>query len=350
MSEPSTPPNIPWPEPSADSRRSRRRFSLKSMRSLFLLVLLIAGLLGGASEFRRRHAVNQLIDQLSRCRSDITAPTIAAGTFGPRIRRIRALHGEYLAVDSVIRSLHDADESHDYATAQAAIACLLQMEPESTRAVPELISLITEKDFPSQPGHRWRLKQTALHALGRLGRNDETGTVVAALREVLADPLKGRMELIVVPAIEVLEAIGPLAQDAAPDLARLASHSNPRIRLSSLVALGRIGPAADSAIPAILAALKDPDEQVRAQGVISLSQIAHADERIFEIMTTVTELARNDSEVRDVAELTLKRLGRKRQLAENRASLLPHLAPEARERFLKAISVQDARAGRRRLR
>ncbi len=185
MSESSTPSNIPWPEPSSQRRSSRRRFSLKSMRSLFFLVLLIAGILGGWGEAKRRYAVRQLIGQLSGGRSDIVIPSVAAGTFGPTIRRIRELHGEPFAVDSVIRALHDAHESHDYATAEAAIACLLLMEPESIRAVPELVAIITDEDLPNQPAQRWYLKLYTIGALGRLGRDDETGTVVPALRQVL---------------------------------------------------------------------------------------------------------------------------------------------------------------------
>ena len=144
--------------------------------------------------------------------------------------------------------------------------------------------------------------------------------------------------------------IGPLAKPAVPDLVRLVSHSNPRIRLSAVVALGRIGPSAASAIPAVLAALKDPDDRVRVQGVISLGEIAHADQRIPEIIAAMKELARNDAEVRGVAELALRRLRWKQQVAENRARLLPHLAPEARKRFLETISAEEAREGRRRLR
>ena len=224
------------------------------------------------------------------------------------------------------------------------------MQPESTRAVPELIALVTDEDLPDQPAHRWLLKRAALRALGRLGRDDETGTVVAALRKVLGDPLKGRMDLIVEDSVEALGAIGPLAKPAVPDLVHLVSHSNPRIRLSSVVALGRIGPSAASATQAVLTALKGPDDRLRVQGVISLGAIARADQRIPEIIATVTELARHDPEVRGVAELALRRLGWKQQLAENRARLLPQLAPEARKRFLETISAEEARESRRRLR
>jgi HEAT repeat protein len=350
MSEPTSPPNVPWPERSADPRPRRRRFSLKSMHSLFLLVLLIAVLLGGWGEWRRRLAVSQLIRELSRSQGNIIIYSVRPEVLGPQIRRIRALHGEQLAVDSVIQTLHDARQSHDYSTAQIAITCLLQMEPESIRAVPELISLVTDEDLSDQPGHRWPLKHAALKALGRFGRDDETGTVVAALRKVLGNPLTGRMDPIVEDSVEALGEIGPLAGPAVPDLTRLVSHSNPRIRLAAVVALGRIGPSATPATPAVLAALKDPDDRVRVQGVISLGEIAHADQRMPEIIAAVQELARNDAEVRGVAELALRRLHWKQQLAENRASLLPQLAPEARKRFLEMISEEEARQSRRHLR
>ncbi len=88
---------------------------------------------------------------------------------------------------------------------------------------------------------------------------------------------------------------------------------------------------------------------MRVQGVISLGAIANAHQRIPELVVAVTELARNDSEVRGVAELTLRRLRWEQQLAENRARLLPHLAPEARKRFLETISAEEARESRRRL-
>jgi hypothetical protein len=96
--------------------------------------------------------------------------------------------------------------------------------------------------------------------------------------------------------------------------------------------------------------LKDPDHRVRVQGVMSLGVIANADQRIPAIIAAVKELARDDSEVQGVAELALRRLGWKQQLAENRARLLPHLAPEARRRFLETISAEEDRESRRRLR
>ena len=197
--------------------------------------------------------------------------------FGPHIKRIRALHGEQFAIDTLIHILHDAHQNHDYSKAHLAISCLLNMKPELTRAVPELIAMVTDEDFANQhshrwelkraaldfrhpesmamldDSHRWELKRAALDALSRLGQDDESGAIVPALRRVLDDPLKSRIDLIEEGAVAALGEIGSRAAEAVPDLARLLGHSKPTIRLAAVVALGRIGPSADSAIPAILA-------------------------------------------------------------------------------------------------
>ncbi len=347
MSTSSNSSNIPWPEPASQRRSSRGRFSLKSTRSLFFLVLLIAGILGGWAEAKRRYAVRQLIGQLSGCRSDIVIPSVAAGTFGPTIRRIRELHGEPFAVDSVIRVLHGAHETHDYATAEAAIACLLQMEPESIRAVPELVAMIADEDLPNQPAQRWYWKQYAIGAIGRLGRDDETRTVVPALRQVLDDPLKSRIDLIAEDTIEALGNIGALAVPAVPDLTRWLSHANPKIRLAAVVALGRIGVAAESATSGVLGALKDPDERVRVQSILSLAAMAPEHQRTTEIIAAVEEVAHYDPELRAVCEQSLSRLRRKHQVAVNIDRMLPHLSPEARQRYLEKMASENAKESRR---
>src|SRR5581483_5555775 len=166
-----------------------------------------------------------------------------------------------------------------------------------------LIEAARGEDIPDQPECGRLSKRWVLGAVGKLGRDDQAGTVVAALRTILREPAKGRRHGLLLGAVDALGYLGPIAKDAVPDLIRLIGDPDPEIRRSAIDALGLLGPPAAPATPMILAALKDPDHPVRKLAVISLGRIARPDPRIPEIVAALESLARDDPEIRGVAGL-----------------------------------------------
>ena len=74
-------------------------------------------------------------------------------------------------------------------------------------------------------------------------------------------------------ATVVLGEIGPKAASAVPALEKLVADEDPEVRMQALIALGQIGSAAEPAVPAIIAALKDDEPAVRYGAEFALGKL-----------------------------------------------------------------------------
>ena len=74
-----------------------------------------------------------------------------------------------------------------------------------------------------------------------------------------------------------LGSMGPKAKAAVPELAKLATHKNPALRMQAVIALGEIGPDAKSAAPELIKALSDEQNSVRYGAAYALGRIGAKD-------------------------------------------------------------------------
>jgi HEAT repeat protein len=174
-------------------------------------------------------------------------------------------------------------------------------DPQSARWMPGLMAIVETESLP------WFTRRQAALTLGRMG--PLAADAVPMLRRHLddvGDPPDAGPQLW---ALKALALFGPIAKDAAPDVARvLKSPATPALsRLTALDALSQIGPghpvviptliafagdeteselrraaievlgmngpAASSALPVLVRALDDPDENVRREAATSLGKL-----------------------------------------------------------------------------
>ena len=94
----------------------------------------------------------------------------------------------------------------------------------------------------------WNMQETALDALGRIGRP----AVQELVRGLRAPDPKVRFQ-----AAQVLARIGPVADEAVPSLVAALEDTDVRVRIAAARALGQIGPAADEAVTPLMQFLGD---------------------------------------------------------------------------------------------
>jgi HEAT repeat protein len=174
-------------------------------------------------------------------------------------------------------------------------------DPQSVRWTPGLIVIVETEALP------WFTRRQAALTLGRMGLL--AADAVPVLRRQLddvGDPPDAGPQLW---ALKALALFGPVARDAAPDVARVlkspstpalsrltaldalsqigpghpvviptliafaGDESAPELRRAAIEALGMNGPAASSALPVLVRALDDPDENVRREAATSLGKL-----------------------------------------------------------------------------
>jgi len=88
--------------------------------------------------------------------------------------------------------------------------------------------------------------------------------------------LRGEPGPALAAALGTVEAMGPLARGASPELRRLLEHQDAQVRAGAARALGALGLEARAASPRLEALLQDPDLDVRRAAAASLGQIGPA--------------------------------------------------------------------------
>uniref|UniRef100_A0A7C2PGY4 HEAT repeat domain-containing protein n=1 Tax=Schlesneria paludicola TaxID=360056 RepID=A0A7C2PGY4_9PLAN len=174
-------------------------------------------------------------------------------------------------------------------------------DPQSARWTPGLTAIVETESLP------WFTRRQAALTLGRMGllAADAVPVMRRHLNDV-GDPPDAGPQLW---ALKALALFGPVARDAAPDVARVlkspstpalsrltavdalsqigpghpvviptliafaGDQSAPDLRRAAIEALGMSGPAAASALPVLVRALDDSDENVRREAATSLGKL-----------------------------------------------------------------------------
>ena len=137
-----------------------------------------------------------------------------------------------------------------------------EKDPPVKEAVPVIAALLDSGNEPT--------RKAAISALGRMG------SAAAPAAPGLVETLKSSSDNETrVAAAEALGRIGPkCAATAVPALAKAAQNDKwPKVRSTSLTALGEMGPAAKEAIPVLRAALKDPDGWISGAATNALFRV-----------------------------------------------------------------------------
>lgn len=120
-------------------------------------------------------------------------------------------------------------------------------DPASRQYVPGMMELMQRTNLP------WFTRRQAALTLGRMG--SAAGDAVPVLIRLLHEEDSESTKLFVLKAFMLL---GPVAADAAPDLAALAKNPAEQhlIRTAALEALARIGPQRNEVLPLLIAGVQ----------------------------------------------------------------------------------------------
>ncbi|MGP0064378.1 MAG: HEAT repeat domain-containing protein [Isosphaeraceae bacterium] len=148
---------------------------------------------------------------------------------------------------------------------------------------------------------RIRLAVGAAQALNAIGPG-----AAAAIPELARLATSGPDESIAAAAVHTLGGIG---ETAVPALIKLVHDEGWEIRIGALNALGRVGQKAAAAIPELVRALSDPDEEIRAAAAETLGDIGTGPDGAAAIPALLNVLSDWDKTVRVNAVVALGRIG-----------------------------------------
>lgn len=253
-------------------RDSRPRLRLNSTRTLLVVIALIAGLFWARNEYLRRLAVSLLIARLPEgvYLHMGTGPGDRAdqkdkARFLQSIGRIKGRNAEPIAAPALALALGEARRKRDVRSSQTAIACLFWIGPDSKVAVPELILMLREPEWPGTFGELPDLKAQAINGLATFGAGDQSvvPALVAALTDRERDRNPGREGVIATAAACALGHLGTRASAAVPDLTNGLKDPNPWVRAHCAVAIGEIVKEHQRVIELLTPLAVDPDEYPR---------------------------------------------------------------------------------------
>jgi len=107
--------------------------------------------------------------------------------------------------------------------------------------------------------------------------------------------------------IQAVESLIKRGSHGVPTLVDAYSDTDPKVRRSALIGLGRIGPDASEALGVVRKALSDPDPMVRANAVHAFGRISQNPGTVG--LTVGRQLADPNDEVRQSAAATLQAMG-----------------------------------------
>ncbi|WP_422928947.1 HEAT repeat domain-containing protein [Singulisphaera sp. PoT] len=306
-----------------EQRRPRWRFVFR-LRSMMLLVLTVALLLWGRKEWERRQAVDALTGLLPGgvlvgVDGNGVMMDASGNALKQAVRKVKALHGEDLAVSSLQLMLRREPLNRDpradpaamriYQSSKAAMAALEWLGSDAGPAVPELIRIL-------EGSHTTHLRAMAARTLPRIGAHDPR-VIEALIRALDYRPRDGDPPSAITSAAAI--ALMELPRDVdrtatVPTLTRLLKDPDPSSRISAARTLGVIGPDARTAVKALIETLKDESAPVRAEAANALGEIAmdRVDPRPTPLQAELVPrlnplLMDGDVHVQETAEFVLRR-------------------------------------------
>jgi HEAT repeat protein len=162
-----------------------------------------------------------------------------------------------------------------------ATVLLRELKADAQPAIPELLRILIEPVDPSvrslmSPDWNFDPGCAAAHTLGKIApESAQAAQVIKALTEVMhsGPEMRGGWAAI------GLREFGPAAEEAIPELLKMASENNPdnkfERRSSAAIALGKIAPktpSADQAVSAIRAVLECKDSMARESAINALRE------------------------------------------------------------------------------
>jgi len=205
---------------------------------------------------------------------------LAQGDVQARRLAVRILGGFYRSTGSTRPVLLGALADVDTMVRDEAAVALGRMRPEPGVTLPALVQALASQQV--------KIRRQAVGGL-RMGLavvqdEERFADTIAADREALLagvmTALKDPDERVVVPAIKLAGALGPLAGGVVPTLLRiLESGQESSAALTAVSALERIGPAARAAIPALADALRT-GVRIRPYAARALTAIAPGETEI----------------------------------------------------------------------
>lgn len=161
--------------------RTRLGFALR-VRTLLVLVAIVAGTLGFMDWWKRWSAVQALVSRVpvsvfirSRPSFPDQDPTYdPGGTFKIAVNRVRELHEEANAVAAVRKELRKALEQRDEKAMIGALAAMMDLGPSVAAAGPEVLEVIQITSNKNEPATYFDdAKMLAVHVVGIIAKNNQ---------------------------------------------------------------------------------------------------------------------------------------------------------------------------------
>jgi len=168
-----------------------------------------------------------------------------------------------LVVPALLASLSDPNPN----LVEAVEGAVVNLAALGTNAVPELIALFQQTDYPS-------LRYAAARGLGATGL--EAKGAIPALLSGLLNTNQGIREC----SVGALGAIHSQSELVVPQIMKCLNDPASPVRYQALVALERYGPEAKEAIPALLELLQDRSNPFQGAAVYALCSIRAEPERV----------------------------------------------------------------------
>jgi hypothetical protein len=317
--------------------RRRRKLSLR-LRTLILIVAVVAAGLGWWQYHVRRLAIDRLLTVLPSGIALAGGPSFPEhdpthspdrGRYLTALHQVTANHGKTQAEADVTEALRNARLRGDEKSMRGALAVLLWIGRGSSATVAEVVQTAIGAGLPSPKKQGVaQIRSMAIHVLGKVAEHDDAA--LRCLIEVLEGSDDSFQQVISGSAANELRGLGARARAAVPALIRgLSSRQNhiPYGHLfnSSINALESIGPEARTAASELIAIAEDRknNDFTRSDAIQALRSIVselnteyvEPTESHERIVTALAQLLSDDSSsVREEAGRALRGLRYSRRL------------------------------------
>ena len=206
------------------------------------------------------------------------------------------------------------------------------------KATPEVLKLMTHKNR--------RVRLRAARTLGNIA--EPSDEVIKALQAELQDKDIGLQKQAIIAlkrleeqapkkvlpilrkelnngsnkasVLESITSLGPKGKDAVPDILKVASDDNAKVRLKAIQALGGVASPTEEVLKTLQQALSDKNLGVRKQAVIALELLGASDEN--KVVPILIEALRNENDriVKGQITTSLQHLAREKPAPRSDAS------------------------------